>query len=135
MIKIYSFSFEYSDAPPVIERQELRYVFDCRPIKNPGRIAEMQTQTGFDTDVIEYLEKQADIGAFLGPIKAIVDIALAEYLEKQDRYQNISFYFGCTGGRHRSVYSAESVARHIREKFSEPVEIKHLRLDALGGMP
>ncbi len=131
MIKIYSFSFEYSEVPVAQERHELQYVFDCRPLKNPGRIAEMQTQTGFDLDVIDYLEKQADIESFLRPIKALVDISLSEYLEKQDRYKNISFYFGCTGGRHRSVYCAEAVAKYVKEKVEHPTEVRHLVLETI----
>lgn len=135
MIKICSFSFEYSEVPVVHERCELQYVFDCRPLRNPGRIPEMQTKTGFDQEVVEYLEKEADVESFLRPIKALVGISLSEYLEKQDRYKNISFYFGCTGGRHRSVYCAEALFRYVREKLDHPTEVKHLRLEAIGESP
>ncbi len=131
MIKIYSFSFIYSDIPQAEKRHALHYVFDCRPIKNPGRIEALQIKTGMDTEVIEYLEQETEIKAFIESAKTIIDIAVREYLEKQDRYEDVSIYFGCTGGRHRSVYSAEALGVHIREQYDHPVQVEHLRLNAI----
>ena len=37
---------------------------------------------------------------------------------------------GCTGGRHRSVYCAELLGRHLREKFGVQVEIRHLEQES-----
>jgi RNase adaptor protein for sRNA GlmZ degradation len=38
--------------------------------------------------------------------------------------------FGCTGGQHRSVYAADALARHLRNKFKVKIELKHLVQDA-----
>lgn len=40
-------------------------------------------------------------------------------------FSNLSVYFGCTGGQHRSVYSAQHMAEHINKKFGVKVELIH----------
>jgi RNase adaptor protein for sRNA GlmZ degradation len=40
-------------------------------------------------------------------------------------FQNLMVSFGCTGGQHRSVYSAEKMAKHINEKFGVEVQLIH----------
>lgn len=114
-----------------VERDALQYVFDCRPLKNPGRIDELKEKTGIDTDVIVYIEKETNISDFLLSVQSLVGIATKEYFTKQDRYKNIHIYFGCTGGRHRSVYVAESVALFIKNTFNTPVCIEHTNLAIL----
>ena len=91
------------------------FVFDCRGILNPGRIQEFKTQTGRDTAVIEYLNKNTQMPQFLESVYQIVGISVADYLERN--FTNLDINFGCTGGQHRSVYAADQTAKYLKDKF------------------
>lgn len=105
------------------------FVFDCRGILNPGRIKEYKTITGRDKSVIEYLEAQTKISDFLSAAFTMVDISIEDYLARG--FSNLEINFGCTGGQHRSVYSADAMAKHISEKFPEvEVVVEHVEQEA-----
>lgn len=99
------------------------HVFDCRALNNPGRYPEFQNLTGKDLEVQEFLEQKSEIGIFLNAVKVIVDQSVKIYLERN--FTNLSVSFGCTGGRHRSVYSAEKVAEYLRNNFPVNVVVVH----------
>ncbi|MBF1071352.1 MAG: phosphotransferase, partial [Prevotellaceae bacterium] len=40
-------------------------------------------------------------------------------------FTSLMFSFGCTGGQHRSVYSAQHLAEHLHEKFGVEVQLVH----------
>ncbi|MFV0304072.1 MAG: ATP-binding protein [Moheibacter sp.] len=101
------------------------FVFDCRGILNPGRIQEFKTQTGRDKAVIDYLESETKIAIFLEGAYTMVDLTVEDYLQRG--FSNLEINFGCTGGQHRSVYSADAMAKHLREKFSQiQIQVKHV---------
>lgn len=105
------------------------FVFDCRGILNPGRIEEYKTITGRDKSVIEYLEAKTKILQFLDAIYTIVDLTVEDYMERG--FSNLEINFGCTGGQHRSVYSADTLARHIEEKYPEVnVVVTHIEQES-----
>ena len=52
-----------------------------------------------------------------------VDFSVKRYMDRG--FQNLMVSFGCTGGQHRSVYSAEKMAQHINEKFGVEVQLIH----------
>lgn len=93
------------------------FVFDCRAMENPGRYPEYKTHTGRDPEVIEFLEAKGEIQPFLESCYSLVDNAIADYLRRG--FTALSVQFGCTGGQHRSVYSADHAARHIKERFPQ----------------
>ena len=93
------------------------FVFDCRGVLNPGRIKEYKTQTGRDEAVKKYLETETKIAIFLEGAFNVIDISIEDYLNRG--FENLEINFGCTGGQHRSVYSADATAKHINEKFPE----------------
>jgi aminoglycoside/choline kinase family phosphotransferase len=99
------------------------HVFDCRALNNPGRYPEYMNLTGKDLEVQEFLEQKSEIGIFLNAVKIIVDQSVKTYLERN--FTNLSVSFGCTGGRHRSVYSAEKVAEYLRNNFPVNVVVVH----------
>jgi len=99
------------------------HVFDCRAINNPGRYPEYVNLTGKDLEVQEFLEQKSEIGVFLNAVKAIVEQSVKVYLERD--FTNLSISFGCTGGRHRSVYSAEKTAEFLRNNYPVNVVINH----------
>ena len=99
------------------------HVFDCRAINNPGRYAEYKELTGKDLAVQEFLEQKSEIGIFLNSIKVLVDQSVKNYLERD--FSHLSVSFGCTGGQHRSVYSAEKIAKHLQNNFPVNVVLVH----------
>jgi aminoglycoside/choline kinase family phosphotransferase len=100
------------------------YVFDCRAIPNPGRLAEYADRTGHDERVIDYIRNTAEAESFWRNVKALVDGQVEEYLRRG--FQSLSVSFGCTGGQHRSVYFAERLARHLRSTHpAVTVRVEH----------
>ena len=93
------------------------FVFDCRAMDNPGRYDEYKPLTGLDEPVIRFLEERGEIQVFLDECYALADKAIANYLQRG--FTSLSVSFGCTGGRHRSVYSAQHMAEHIKKRFPE----------------
>ena len=103
------------------------YVFDCRSVHNPGRYEQYKQLTGRDEPVIRFLENDGEILRFLEHVDALVDAHVQRYLERG--FEHLMVCFGCTGGQHRSVYSAEHVAHHLHEKFGIRVELEHREQD------
>ncbi|MBS1663544.1 MAG: phosphotransferase [Bacteroidetes bacterium] len=99
------------------------FVFDCRGILNPGRISEFKSQTGRDKPVKDFLEQQTRMPEFLNSIYNIVDISVEDYIKRG--FESLSVNFGCTGGQHRSVYAADALARHLRNKFHVKIDLHH----------
>lgn len=101
------------------------FVFDCRALPNPGREPQFKTKTGRDWEVIEYLEAKPQTQVFLGHVKAIVGQSVDNYLERHFNHLMVSF--GCTGGQHRSVFFAQSIADWIRKTYPNVnVKLNHI---------
>lgn len=99
------------------------YVFDCRAVHNPGKYEQYKQLTGRDKPVIDFLERDGEILRFLEHVDALADAHVQRFLERG--FTNLSICFGCTGGQHRSVYSAEHVAHHLNEKFGVHIHLIH----------
>ncbi len=120
-IDIHSFSYKKGGIPKDETGNGGGFTFDCRGILNPGRVEEYKIQTGNDIGVQEYLETKTDMPKFLELIKSLVSINIDNYLDRG--FENLQINFGCTGGQHRSVYSAIKIARFIEKKYGDQVEI------------
>ncbi len=99
------------------------FVFDCRAINNPGKYERYNHFNGLDEPVIDFLEKDGEITQFLESVYAIVDATVKRYLNRG--FTNLMVCFGCTGGRHRSVYSAQHLAEHLYNKFNVKIHLTH----------
>ena len=100
------------------------YVFDCRSIHNPGRYEPYKKLTGRDEPVIKFLEDDGEVFGFLDHVYGVVDPHVETYMGRG--FKNLMVSFGCTGGQHRSVYSAEHLATHLAEKYPDiVVELIH----------
>jgi aminoglycoside/choline kinase family phosphotransferase len=99
------------------------FIFDCRALPNPGRLDEYKDLTGRDQAVIEYIERHQEADRFLHHVFAICDSTIEEYIERD--FQHLSIGFGCTGGRHRSVYCADKLAEHLSKKYVIGIDIRH----------
>ena len=121
-VTIYSFSFKRG-IPADTSGNGGGYVFDCRSTHNPGKYEEYKTQTGLDQPVIDFLEKDGEILTFLNSVYALVDHHVERFLERG--FDHLQVSFGCTGGQHRSVYCAEHLALHLKDKYPVRIHLIH----------
>ncbi|MBQ6799666.1 MAG: phosphotransferase [Bacteroidaceae bacterium] len=122
VVRVFSFSYKRG-IPDDLSGNGGGYVFDCRSTHNPGRYEPYKRLTGLDQPVIDFLEKDGEILTFLESVYALADTHVERYLERG--FTDLMFSFGCTGGQHRSVYSAEHLAHHLHEKYGVKVELMH----------
>ena len=116
-IEVHSFSYKKKGLPTDNSGNGGGFCFDCRGILNPGRIDEYKPQTGNDLPVQEFLEKETLMPQFLEGVKSVISITIENYLKRG--FENLQINFGCTGGQHRSVYSAIKIGEFIREKYPQ----------------
>jgi len=104
------------------------FMFDCRGILNPGRFSEFKKLTGRDKPVKDFLEQQTRMPEYLNSVYDIVDISVEDYIRRG--FESLQVGFGCTGGQHRSVYAADALARHLRNKFHVKIDLHHIEQEA-----
>lgn len=122
VVKVFSFSYR-KGIPEDESGNGGGYVFDCRSTHNPGRYEPYKQLTGLDEPVIRFLEDDGEILTFLDAVYKLADAHVRRYMQRG--FTSLMFSFGCTGGQHRSVYSAQHLAEHIHEKFGVEVRICH----------
>ncbi len=115
-------SFAFKHGVPL----DADYVFDVRVLPNPYYIRELRPQTGRDAPVAEYIESQPEAREMLGQIEAFLTRWLPAFEADQRSYLTVAI--GCTGGQHRSVYFAETLARRFGSRSGTLV--RHRELDA-----
>ncbi|MEW6254212.1 MAG: RNase adapter RapZ, partial [Planctomycetota bacterium] len=99
-------------------------VFDVRCLPNPHYVAELRPLTGRDQPVKDYLEASPNAMAMLADIRAYVENWLPCFIQDHRSYLTVAI--GCTGGQHRSVYFAETLAAAFRAR--EQVLVRHREL-------
>ena len=122
VVKVFSFSYR-KGIPEDESGNGGGYVFDCRSTHNPGRYEPYKKLTGLDEPVIRFLEDDGEILTFLDSVYRLADAHVRRYLQRG--FTSLMFSFGCTGGQHRSVYSAQHLAEHLHRKFGIEVHICH----------
>jgi len=101
------------------------FIFDVRCLPNPYWKQELRSLTGYDEDVIEFLESQVDVAAMMSDIIGFLTRWIPKFQANNRSYLTISI--GCTGGQHRSVY----IANRLQEYFSKEhslVQVVHKEL-------
>jgi UPF0042 nucleotide-binding protein len=99
-------------------------VFDVRCLPNPHYDPELRPLTGKDAPVIAFLEANANARDMLADIRDYIEKWLPCFVRDNRAYLTVAI--GCTGGRHRSVFFAESLAAHFRG--SRNVLVRHREL-------
>lgn len=105
------------------------YVFDCRTLPNPGLFEEYRSLTGRDSPVIDFFLQHPEMEDYLLHVRSLIDISVRTYMERG--YNRLMVCFGCTGGRHRSVYCAEQIAKFVSQNYDCDVSLHHLEQSKL----
>lgn len=106
------------------------FAFDCRAIHNPGKYEPYKKLTGRDPEVIQFLREESDVATFLEHCYKLVDMQVEKYLSRG--FTNLMVNFGCTGGQHRSVYSADQMDQHLRQKYGVSTVLRHVEQERKG---
>ncbi|MDX8385408.1 MAG: RNase adapter RapZ, partial [Gallionella sp.] len=96
-------------------------VFDVRCLPNPHYDPELKPLTGRDEAVIQFLENTASVLDMFNDIRHFVERWLPSFVADNRSYLTVAI--GCTGGRHRSVYLTEKLARHFEQQ--QQVLVRH----------
>src|SRR5581483_7468230 len=128
VVRITSFSF-HRGLPRDENGHGGGFVFDARSLQNPGREERYKPLTGKDAPVIDFLNQQPSVHQFLANVQSLVDSSVNEYQRRG--FKSLMVSFGCTGGRHRSVYLAEQLANHLRQKNGLDIVVRHRDLENL----
>lgn len=121
-------SFAYRNGLP----READLVFDVRFLHNPHYVEALRAATGREPAVQDYIGEDAAFGPFVGHLQALLQPLLPRYRSEGKSYLTIAF--GCTGGRHRSVFLAELFARWLEDSGWEATTV-HRDLDRPGERP
>jgi aminoglycoside/choline kinase family phosphotransferase len=126
-LKVRILSFSFKNGVPVDDRGHGGgFVFDCRFLPNPGRDVAYKKLSGNDQEVIDWFKGKPDMDRWLKRIYNMVDAAINSYQEQN--FTDLMVSFGCTGGQHRSVHSANRLAAHIQETHDVDVVLTHREL-------
>jgi RNase adapter protein RapZ len=99
-------------------------VFDVRCLPNPHYDPALRNLTGKDPQVIAFLEREPGVGRMAADIRKFVEDWLPCFARDNRSYLTVAI--GCTGGQHRSVYFAETLARHFRANSQTLVRHREL---------
>ncbi|HET9630030.1 MAG TPA: RNase adapter RapZ [Novosphingobium sp.] len=108
--------------PPVAD-----LVFDMRFLDNPHWDPELRALTGMDAAVGEYVSRDPAFAEAFARIRDLLLLLLPRYEAQGKPYVHVAF--GCTGGRHRSVFVAEQMAAALRDAGFSPT-LLHRNLSA-----
>ena len=116
LVSLVSFGFKYG--VPI----DSDLVFDVRFLPNPNFVPELKPYTGADEKVVDYMNSHEATHAFLNHVRSFIDFLLPQYEKEGKSYVTISI--GCTGGRHRSVFIANAIAKHVADR-NYRVKVSH----------
>ncbi|MEA3286311.1 MAG: RNase adapter RapZ [Candidatus Marinimicrobia bacterium] len=126
-LKVRVSSFSYKHGVPVDDRGHGGgFVFDCRFLPNPGREIAYKKLSANDQSVIDWFADKPDMDRWLKRVFTMVDDAVTSYEEQN--FTDLMISFGCTGGQHRSVHSANRLAAHLKETHDIDVVLSHREL-------
>lgn len=111
-------SFGYKFGVP----HDVDLIFDVRFLANPHFVPELKSKVGSDPAVAAYIEKDPHTAEFLERLVDFLDYLLPLYEREHKSYLSIGI--GCTGGKHRSVYVADQLAKTLKRR-GLPVRVSH----------
>ena len=115
MLTITSFGFARG-MPPLAD-----LLFDMRFLDNPQWEPALNRQTGLDEAVGRFIQNDTAFAPAFARIRDLLLELLPHYGDQNRAYLTVAF--GCTGGKHRSVYTAERMAAALRDAGYDPTVI------------
>ena len=115
-------SFGYKHGIPA----DSDFVFDARCLPNPYWQPSLRSQTGRDSDVIDYLDGEAIAQQYYRQLEQFLSDWIPRFRAENRSYLSIAI--GCTGGQHRSVYLIEKLAQNLDGQLGEIVK-RHRELE------
>ncbi len=92
---------------------DLDLLFDVRFLRNPNYDDALREKTGNDSEVATFIEEDASFRPFIAKIVDMLDFLIPRYIAEGKTQLTIGI--GCTGGRHRSVYVARTIAAELEK--------------------
>lgn len=120
-MNISTMSFAYRHGVP----READLVFDMRFLQNPNWVPDLKDKTGREKDVQDYIRRDKAFSLFDKSLKDMLYAVMPGYEDGGKTYLTIAF--GCTGGKHRSVFMAENIKAWL-ESSGFPVSVHHREL-------
>lgn len=120
-MSILFYSFGFKNGIPA----DADWVFDARCLPNPHWITALRPLTGLDQPIIDFLNAQPLVQSMLNDMQVFLDQWLPKFEANNRSYMTVAI--GCTGGQHRSVYLAQKLSEHTRQKF-DSVLVRHREL-------
>lgn len=121
-LSVFVTSFGFRNGLP----RDADLVFDVRFLKNPHYDPDLRPLTGQNQAVGEFIAGDEGFEPFLARLKDLLELLLERYAAEGKSYLTIAI--GCTGGHHRSVYTAETLGTWLKQ-INWPVQIRHRDLD------
>jgi UPF0042 nucleotide-binding protein len=107
--------------------QDVDFIFDARILPNPFWVEELRELSGQDDKVREWLEQDESVRGMQSDILGFLKTWLPQFQQSQRSYVTVGI--GCTGGRHRSVYLVDKLARGLAKDYKN-VLIHHREFQA-----
>ena len=101
------------------------YIFDVRCLPNPYWQPGLRALSGKDQSVIRFLESEALAKELYDDIYRFLKNWLPKFQANNRCYMSIGI--GCTGGRHRSVYLVDKLAKQLEETIDN-ILVRHREL-------
>lgn len=115
-------SFSYKRGLP----RGLDMVFDVRFLRNPYWDSALRDLDGRAEKVGAYIAEDPRFAPFFDKVADLAQLLLPAYVDEGKSHLSIGF--GCTGGKHRSVYVSEKLLRQL-ENCGWHVSIRHRELE------
>lgn len=117
-LQVRLFSFGYKHGAP----KNADILLDVRFLRNPHFSDELRSKTGNEESVQAYIEEDPRTAPFTEKTEAYLAYLIPQYLQEGKKYLSIGI--GCTGGKHRSVYITERLAKMLGTRLQDQVSIR-----------
>jgi UPF0042 nucleotide-binding protein len=118
ILSINLMSFGYKNGIPL----EADLLFDARFLPNPYFVSKLKAFSGRDRKVAAYLRSFPETKEFVERVGDLLEYLLPKYMKEGKSYLTIAV--GCTGGRHRSVFVVEELAKFLKNK-KRAIRVRH----------